>query len=110
MRYQDPLMVRKRAADGRDLSLILAALTAPFTEACRTGGLPVACDLGRDHLPRGVRARPPERFRWRRRASGLCAVFATPVVFYGAELWSTRPVALTTVAATLVVSPDGERP
>lgn len=105
LRWQEPFLMRHSGHLVGVFPWLFAALTAPFLGLFGLRGLYVlpalsvallfvaSCRIGRG-------LGQPAQGVW----SGWCAVLATPVLFYGAELWEHAPaVALTTAAAALML-------
>ena len=110
-RWQEPFLMRQGTHLVGVFPWLFAVLTAPFLGIFGLRGLYVvpalsvaatfiaASRIGRD-------LGQPHGGVW----SGWCAVLATPMLVYGAELWEHAPaVALTTTAAALMM-PGAPRP
>jgi hypothetical protein len=110
-RWQEPFLIHNGDHLVSLFPWLLSVFTAPFLWLFGLRGLYVvpalsvaitfgaACRIGR-------RLGQPGRGIW----SGWCAVLATPMLVYGAELWEHAPaVALTTVAAALMMPRSSRR-
>jgi hypothetical protein len=105
LQWREPVLLVRRGHLVSQFSWLMPLLGAPFLGLLGLRGLYVipAVAIGVIFLATSSMGRTlgqPAGGAW----SGWCAVLATPLLFYGAELWEHAPaVALTAVATALLV-------